>query len=94
MSKEPTNSMSIELQGLISLRTVNDCVSELRRAKRLFAAFHSEHEGFAIILEELDELKAEIWKNQSKRDRAAIRKEAVQLAAMAMRFVDDLCGED
>lgn len=84
----------IELGPYIKDKTLGDCILELLRAKRLFPAFHSEHEGFAIILEELDELKAEIWKNQSKRDRAAIRKEAVQLAAMAMRFVDDLCGED
>lgn len=47
--------------------------------------FHSHHEGYAVLLEEVDELWEQI-KRQGK-DPAAIRKEAVQVAAMALRFL-------
>ena len=47
---------------------------------------NSAHEGFAVILEELDELKTEVWRKQSKRWPKKMRQEAVQIAVMAMRF--------
>lgn len=56
-----------------------------------FPPFHSAHEGYAIILEELDELKAEVFVNQNRRDMYKMRKEAIQVAAMALRFVNDIC---
>jgi hypothetical protein len=52
---------------------------------------HSAHEGLAVLLEEVDELKAEVWKKPAQRDVAAMRKEAIQIAAMALRFVLDVC---
>lgn len=48
----------------------------------------SGHEGYAVILEELDEVKAEVWKNEP--DRAALRKELTHVAAMAIRMIEDL----
>ncbi len=49
---------------------------------------HSPHEGYAVIREELDELWDEI-----KRDRGRelpAMEEAVQIAAMGVRYVLDL----
>lgn len=63
--------------------------AELRRAILKHGPMHSAHEGYAVILEELDELKAEIWKQAP--DREQLRKEAIQVAAMALRFVYDVC---
>jgi hypothetical protein len=63
---------------------------ELRRATGLHGAFISAHEGYAVILEEMDELKAEVWKKQSLRDPAAMVREAVHVAAMATRFLVDI----
>lgn len=51
------------------------------------------HEGYAVLLEEVDELWDEVKKNPRK-DPACIarrRTEAIQIAAMAMRFVLDVC---
>lgn len=31
-------------------------------------AFNSAHEGFAVLLEEVEELKAHVWTNQKRRD--------------------------
>ena len=54
---------------------------------------HSAHESYAVLLEEVDELKEHVWKKQSKRDLKAMRKEAVQVAAMALRFITDIVPE-
>jgi hypothetical protein len=59
----------------------------------LFGTFNSAHEGFAVLLEEVDELKAHVWMKQKNRDLPAMRKEAMQVAAMAMRFALEVCDE-
>lgn len=55
-----------------------------------YGNFHSAHEGYAIIQEEMDELKAHVWMKQKNRDLAAMRKEALQVAAMAVKFIQSL----
>jgi hypothetical protein len=71
---------------------ITEVVAEFHNAAGKHPRFNSAHEGFAVILEEVDELKAEVWKRT--RDREAMRKEAVQVAAMALRFLVDLCVEE
>ena len=67
---------------------------EFHRAVTMHDPFHTAHEGYAVILEELDELKAEIWKRKSLRDNDQMIKEAIQVAAMALRFIVDVCWKD
>lgn len=64
--------------------------AELYRAKNGHAAQNSAHEGYAVLLEEVDELWDEIKKNKRERDPAKMRAEAVQVAAMAIRFIQDV----
>jgi ribosomal protein S15P/S13E len=72
-----------------------DAVNEVRRARELWPnKASSAHEQYAILLEEMDELKAHVWTNQKRRDLGEMRKEAVQVAAMAIRFAAECCGED
>jgi len=59
---------------------------ELHRAQEAFPPIASPHEGYAVILEELDELWEAVKANRVE---TAIE-EAVQVGAMAMRFVLDL----
>ena len=68
----------------------NEIIEECIQASGHYPAFNSAHEGYAIILEELEELKAEVFKKQSKRDMKQMRKEAIQVGAMALRFVNDI----
>lgn len=74
---------------LLIAHTVLD---ELACATAKFAPMHSAHEGYAVILEELDELKAEVFKSPMHRDPDRIRDEAIQVAAMAIRFLADIVG--
>jgi hypothetical protein len=70
-------------------KVVQEVQEELLRATAEFGAFASTHEGYAVILEELDELWAEIKDKKSTNKK--MRKEAIQVAAMAIRFVVDCC---
>ena len=63
---------------------------ELARARERHAPLNSAHEAYAVILEELDEFFAEVRKRAERRDPAAMRRELVQIAAMAIRAVEDL----
>lgn len=61
---------------------------ELARARQKFHNFNSFHEGFAVLAEEADEL----WEAVKRKNVSVeyVKKEAVQVAAMAVRFLTDL----
>ena len=65
--------------------------TEFERASSLYPAFNSAHEGYAVLLEEVEELWDEVKKSPKRREPAKMREEAIQVAAMAMRFVNDVC---
>lgn len=67
---------------------------EVEFAQANWPAFNSAHEGFAVLLEEVDELKDHVWTNQKKRNLEEMRKEAIQVAAMGIRFALDICDGD
>ncbi len=70
-------------------QALNEAADELKRGRLLHAPFASAHEGYAVVLEEVRELEAEVFKRQSLRDRDRMRAEAIQIAAMALRFAAD-----
>ena len=71
---------------------LDDVWHEVERAEAKHKPMNSAHEGYSVILEEFDELWAEVKKGGSTpRDPIAMRKEAVEVAAMAVRFIRDVC---
>lgn len=68
--------------------------TEVEQAGAKWPPMNSAHEGYAVLLEEVDELWTHVKTNQKARDLDAMRKEAIQVAAMAVRFAYDIidCG--
>lgn len=60
--------------------------AEYKRAANKFPPFHSAHEGYAILEEEVDEL----WDAIKTNDEDAAFDEVIQVAAMAVRFLYDV----
>ena len=71
-----------------------EITNEFLAASVRFSPFASEHEGFAILKEEVDELWDAVKLNQKHPERLKMcRKEAIQIAAMALHFVYDCVPE-
>jgi hypothetical protein len=70
---------------------LNKIAAEHTRAEKLFNPMVNPHEGYAVIKEELDELWDEVKKKPGMRCKASLKKEAIQVGAMALRFILDLC---
>lgn len=73
---------------------INDAVeatlNELTKATEKFAGFKSLHEGYAVMLEEFDELWADIKRaGPHGVEDSRVKKEAIQVAAMSLRFLTD-----
>ena len=71
-------------------------IAEYQRASAIHGPFNSAHEGYAVILEELDEL----WETIKNRKHVppddymhGLTEEAIQVGAMALRILIDLCEE-
>jgi hypothetical protein len=73
---------------------LDDVMAELDAAMSKFPPFNTAHEGYAVLLEEVDELWEQVRIKQGMRLTHAMRREAVQCAAMALRFALDCCGSD
>lgn len=81
--REPLLGASERIQWVTAI-----AADELRHASEKFPAFNSPHEGLAVIWEEFEELKQHVWENTGSSVEAAM--EAIQIAAMALRYVHDL----
>jgi hypothetical protein len=81
-------------RSLVDDLTIEPCLAEvvleLQKALR-WERFNSVHEGWAVILEELDELWDEVKAFPKNSTKPKMRVEAAQVAAMAIRFMMDLC---
>lgn len=71
-----------------------DSYEEAEKAMNNWPAFNSAHEAFAVLAEEVDELWDHVKTNQKKRDIEAMKKECIQVAAMALRFALEICNEE
>jgi hypothetical protein len=65
---------------------------EIKRARELHGNVNSAHEGYAVILEELDEFWEEVRKKIPDKDKMIA--ELVQIAAMCQKTAEDVCFTD
>lgn len=75
-------------------RAINDAAIEAHSAREKWPTFNSAHEGLGVLLEEVKELKDHVFTKQKDRDLHAMRKEAIQVAAVALRFAAEMCTEE
>ena len=81
--------MMTENEIVQALEIAGAMAIEVKRARQIYPKFNSTHEGYAVMLEEIDELWDEI--KQKKSSPAKLREEAIQVGAMAIRFIQDCC---
>ena len=86
---ERRNPLSVKLTAVLQ-----EVYAEVTSAKEKWPPFHSAHEAFAVLDEERDELWEHVKTNQKRRNLAEMRAEAVQVAAMAIRFALEVCDEE
>lgn len=77
---------------------IQEIQNELSHAIHLHPPLASLHEAYAVILEELDELWDQVRAYPNHHDPKKVRKELVQIGAMALRALRDLdaraCSQD
>lgn len=95
MTQEINHEITVELSKEISenrLNRINYFLEEMKveylLARQRFRPFGSFHEGYAVVLEEFDELWEEIKKKDF--DMSTIKKEAIQTSAMLLAFLTEL----
>ncbi len=77
VKKDDTESNLQNIVGIV--------VAELHSSTQRYGQFNSTHEAYGVIKEEVDEM----WDECKKNDLIAMRDEAIQVAAMALRFILD-----
>ena len=65
--------------------------NEYQKAVKKFPKFNSKHEGYAVLKEEVDELWDNVKGNVAEN---LTKEEAIQVGAMAMRFLTDCIETD
>ena len=83
MKKQPTRRKAKKSNGLQLIQAEHD-----KAKKKYTQNFTSNHEGFAVLKEEVDELWDEVKRKHPSNEQ--MREEAIQIGAMALRFLNEL----
>lgn len=67
---------------------------ELDKCDNEHKPFSSSHEGYGVLLEEVDELWDEIKLSKKYNANKRMVNEAIQIASMAIKFIENLYKED
>lgn len=70
--------------------TMRLVVDEVVSSRQQYPSTVSHHHGLGVMEEEVYELRMEVYKKRRDRDREQMRREAVQIAATAIRFIEEL----
>lgn len=76
-------------------KIIHDIILELENSNELHCNFHSSHEWYGVLKEEVDELWDEIKNTKYPYTcNSVMKKEAIQIAAMAIKGILSLCKTD
>ena len=67
-----------------------DVINEARKAHAAYGAFHSWHELESVLREEMEEFATEVRRKPGMRLGVALRAELVQVAAVALRAIEQI----
>lgn len=81
--------MTVEERDRNAVGVLRAVAGELAGVMERQPEFNSPHEGWAVLREEVDELWEHV-RSETGRTLAA-RDEAIQIAAMAVRYASELC---
>lgn len=93
LNKSRAALAAVAVQVAVPDTDVQQIVTEVNEACAKWPRFNSAHEGFAVLKEEVDELWDHVKINQKRRNLDEMKKEAKQVAAMALRFMRECCDE-
>jgi len=79
--------MNKSLRRHMATTIAEEIKHEIDRTEEEFGPFHSLHEGLAVLREEYQKLEQEVfWGHRESGNTDGVRREAIQVAAMAMRL--------
>lgn len=70
-----------------------DVEREIKKAETRWGPISTAHEGYSILLEEVDEFWDHVKMQQKDRDLKKMRDELIQVAAVAIRVAHSVCNE-
>ena len=71
-------------------RIAESVLAEASRSRRAWPAYHSAHECYGVLAEEVAEFFDIVRQKESDRDYSALRREMIQIAAVAIRGAVEL----
>ena len=71
----------------------SEALVEAERAAKTWPRYASAHEAYGVLAEEVDEFWQHVKTKQERRDLRAMRKELIQIAAVALRAATEVCDE-
>jgi hypothetical protein len=91
-SKVPGTISESDAEALGKVFSLVD--AEIRHAITVFGPdYASAHEAFGVLLEEVEEFKAQVWLKRIHRDRRAMLGELVQVAAVAIKYAAQIARD-
>lgn len=88
-----TSKLTVAMPDNKIALAVHEILEELMFATNKFGPLKSPHEGLGVLTEEYEEIKDWVKLKEEMRLPADGRLEAKQVAAVALRFMLDCCGE-
>lgn len=73
---------------------LKDIHEEYKKAEKNYPSFNSAHEGISVLREEFEEAWDLVKVKQMFHDKKAMKLEMIQIAAMALRFITDVCDKE